>query len=560
MARTQHTSGATFRIGVAGAAGRGAAFAGALHALGATAAAVCDTNQPQLEAARQALDAERAFADYEQMLDAGGLDAVLIATPMHLHVPMAIAALQRGIAVLSEVTAGVGLAECKRLVEAANDSSALYMLAENYCYTRSNVFIQELTRAGYFGDVYYAEGEYLHDVTALAEVTPWRRHWQLGLRGITYCTHSLGPILQWFGDDRVVRVACEDGGSHRSDPRGTRYAADSSTMLCKTQRGRLVKIRVDLVSPRPHAMTNYQLQGTAGAYESARDRSADRSRIWLRDLAADEAWLDPETLIRMPAVGGRFLPERWQRPPAAALASGHGGGDYFVLEDFIRSCRGEIECPIDIHRAMDMTVPGLISQQSALEGGRWLEVPDSRTWATQRTQLNLLWPEERLADRPPLHLPAGYSLRQFEDADAAEYLALLAAADLAHWDAERLARVRATVLPGGFFLVTEDATGRIVATALAQHHPRPLHPSGGEIGWVAADPEHRGQGLGRAVTTAALRRLLEAGYTRIYMLTDDARLAALKVYLDVGMQPYLCEAGMAERWAAVRAVLARGDE
>ena len=37
-------------------------------------------------------------------------------------------------------------------------------------------------------------------------------------------------------------------------------------MLCKTARGALIKIRMDLVSERPHAMTNYQLQGTTGVY------------------------------------------------------------------------------------------------------------------------------------------------------------------------------------------------------------------------------------------------------------------------------------------------------
>ena len=29
---------------------------------------------------------------------------------------------------------------------------------------------------------------------------------------------------------------------------------------------------------------------------------------------------------------------------------------------------------------VDMTLPGLISQWSIVEGGSWIEVPDSRTW------------------------------------------------------------------------------------------------------------------------------------------------------------------------------------
>ncbi len=33
---------------------------------------------------------------------------------------------------------------------------------------------------------------------------------------------------------------------------------------------------------------------------------------------------------------------------------------------------------------MDMTLPGLISQQSILEDGRWLDVPESRDWGGQR--------------------------------------------------------------------------------------------------------------------------------------------------------------------------------
>ncbi|MBA4387735.1 MAG: hypothetical protein C0404_07120 [Verrucomicrobia bacterium] len=33
-----------------------------------------------------------------------------------------------------------------------------------------------------------------------------------------------------------------------------------------------------------------------------------------------------------------------------------------------------------IHEAMDMTLPGLVSQESILQGGKWLPVPDSRKW------------------------------------------------------------------------------------------------------------------------------------------------------------------------------------
>ncbi len=36
--------------------------------------------------------------------------------------------------------------------------------------------------------------------------------------------------------------------------------------------------------------------------------------------------------------------------------------------------------PIGVHEALDMTLPGLVSQQSIEQGSCWLPVPDSREW------------------------------------------------------------------------------------------------------------------------------------------------------------------------------------
>jgi predicted dehydrogenase len=284
-------------------------------------------------------------------------------------------ALERGLHVLSEVPAGVSLAECRELVLACRRSPAVYMMAENYLYNRTSMLITELTRRGLFGEVYYAEGEYLHELKELNEQTPWRRKWQTGIDGITYGTHSLGPILQWMAGDRVQRVCCEGSGHHYRDPRGDFYHQDTSVMLCKTEKGALIKIRVDMVSDRPHAMTNHQLQGTDGVYESTRGGPWDRGKIWLRALSEDIEWRD------IGSVPDEYLPEVWRDPPEEALQAGHGGGDYFEVLDFVNAIHGKAPCPVGIHEAMDMTLPGLVSQQSIAEEGRWLPVPDSRDWS-----------------------------------------------------------------------------------------------------------------------------------------------------------------------------------
>jgi predicted dehydrogenase len=336
---------------------------------------VCDIREEELAAAAERLGAAETYADYGEMLARSELDAVVIGTPMQYHAPQAIAALDQDIHVLSEVTATVSIEECRALVAAAARSRATYMMAENYTYIKSNVLVKELARQGLFGEVYYAEGEYLHELKELNEVTRWRRRWQTGIDGITYGTHSLGPILQWMPSDRVVRVCCEGSGHHYVDPRGDHYEnQDSCVMLAKTARGALIKVRVDMLSERPHAMTNYALQGTKGCYESARSHG-QRHRIWLADLCEDKnTWTDLADLEEA------YLPEMWRNPPEAALRAGHGGGDYFEVLDFVRSVVDGVPCPIGIHEAMDMSLPGLVSQASIADGGRWLEVPDSRLW------------------------------------------------------------------------------------------------------------------------------------------------------------------------------------
>ena len=55
-------------------------------------------------------------------------------------------------------------------------------------------------------------------------------------------------------------------------------------------------------------------------------------------------------------------------------------GDYFEVMDFVDAVQERALPAIDIHTAMDMTLPGLVSQESIRRGGEWLEVPDSRTW------------------------------------------------------------------------------------------------------------------------------------------------------------------------------------
>ncbi|MDD4679450.1 MAG: Gfo/Idh/MocA family oxidoreductase [Clostridia bacterium] len=364
------------KVGIVGAAGRPSAFLAAFKESGKAAlTAACDLNQEALDKALSDVEGVKRYTDYMEMLEKGDLDVVIIGTPMHLHVSQSIDALKKNINVFSEVTAAISIEECKMLLEACKLSRAQYMMGENCNYMKPYMIIQEMVRAGVFGDVFYAEGEYLHDIRELLYKTPWRRKYQFETRGITYGTHSLGPILSWMEGDRVESVCCVGTGRHNLDLKGAPIDGDdSAVMICKTAKGRLIKIRTDLSSPRPYSL-NYVLQGTNAAYEgSFQGGGCSRDHVWINGKSAENQW------DKLDNYEKKYLPRLWQDFGSKAEASGHGGSDVVIMTDFIDSIYEGRKVPIDIYDSLDMTLPGLVSQESILLEGRWLSVPDPRKW------------------------------------------------------------------------------------------------------------------------------------------------------------------------------------
>ena len=235
----------------------------------------------------------RGFTRYEDLLAADACDAVLLATPMGLHARQAGEALRAGRHVLSEVIAATTLDECWALVEAAERSPAVYMLAENYCYMRPNMMVRHLVERGVFGSVYYAEGAYVHDCRPLlfdaAGQLTWRAELARGAPGNSYPTHSLGPVAQWLGcsgagaGDRLADVVCLTTPDLARRPTSCSASAPTIRRPHPALPPRRLGLHPDphraggrglpahgLLFPRPHNMTHYLLQGTTASYLSAR--------------------------------------------------------------------------------------------------------------------------------------------------------------------------------------------------------------------------------------------------------------------------------------------------
>jgi len=340
--------------------------------------AICDLDQDLLTKMAAEYSIPKTYRVYEDMLE-GDIDAVVIATPMQCHVPQAILALEAGKHIMSEVTAGVTMDELWWLIESVEKYKKIYMFAENYCYIPQNQQIRNMVSKGIFGEVYYCEGEYLHELSSMATYnygdqqsgkTSWRTYWQLGKRGAFYPTHSLGPVMQWYPGERILSVSSFGTGSHTA-PRFRQD--DTSITICQLTNNKLAKIRVDCLSPRPHNMTYYQLQGTKGVYEAPRG-FGDEHKIWLTDL-------DPDTdhaTWRGLSEFDEYLPERYKNATPEQIKAGHNGGDFFIVEDFVNAIKTNTPPELDVYKGCEWTAVALLSELSVMNNGRTMDMPHFR--------------------------------------------------------------------------------------------------------------------------------------------------------------------------------------
>ena len=158
----------------------------------------------------------------------------------------------------------------------------------------------------------------------------------------------------------------------------------------------------------------------------------------------------------------------------------------------------------------------------------------------------------RLADLPAPLVPVGYALRPLGPTDLPIWVDLMRRnGELGQWSAERAAALFGGQIElAASFVVTRGD----VAVATAQLNPHRLdeYAPTPELGWVAADPAHRGRGLGRAVCLAVLRAAAAAGHREIFLRTDDHRRPAIALYLSLGFIPWLRDPTAPARWRAVQ--------
>jgi predicted dehydrogenase len=161
------------RLGMVG--GGRDAFIGAVHRIAARiddqfelVAGCFSANAEKSLASAADLGVGRAYASFAEMAARearrkDGIEAVAIVTPNHLHAPVAMQFLRRGIHVICDKPLTATLAEAKRLARAAEASGVVFALTHNYTGYPMVRQAAEMVRAGELGEIRVVQVEYAQD-------------------------------------------------------------------------------------------------------------------------------------------------------------------------------------------------------------------------------------------------------------------------------------------------------------------------------------------------------------------------------------------------------------
>jgi len=206
----------TVRIGVVGA--------GAISQLahlpvlskmrGAELVAVCDNDRPKARALADRFAVPDVFTDIEDMLELDELDAVVVATPNHLHEPHVLAALASKRHVLCERPLSLTSRGVERILAAASRTDCVVSVANNHRYRTDVQTLSRFIHGGELGKIIGTRAGAYHFKRA-AEGWRYRRAESGGGAFLDYGVPLLDLAL-WLADyPEPVRVT-----SHMDRARG----------------------------------------------------------------------------------------------------------------------------------------------------------------------------------------------------------------------------------------------------------------------------------------------------------------------------------------------------
>jgi scyllo-inositol 2-dehydrogenase (NADP+) len=145
------------------------------------------------------------YKDYAHMLDEAGPEAVIIATPTHLHAPMVREAIDRNMHVFCEKPLFLDLQDDVNLTEVARGRGLVTQVGYHNRFVATFQEVHRLLRAGAIGTVNSALAEAYGPVVLRAAGRSWRSQRATGGGCLyDYAAHPLDLLTWYLGSPRAV--------------------------------------------------------------------------------------------------------------------------------------------------------------------------------------------------------------------------------------------------------------------------------------------------------------------------------------------------------------------
>lgn len=149
---------------------------------------VCDFSPARLAACQSLYPGVTTTNRFEDLLTNPAIEAIAVATPVHSHFDLALAALKAGKHVMVEKPLAPSAEQVRRLIDEADRRGLTLMVDHTFLYTPAVRKISELVRKGDLGEIYYYDstrvslGLFQSDVSVI---------WDLAVHDLSIIDHIL---------------------------------------------------------------------------------------------------------------------------------------------------------------------------------------------------------------------------------------------------------------------------------------------------------------------------------------------------------------------------------
>jgi predicted dehydrogenase len=155
--------------------------------------ALCDASEVRLKHMRSLYSDIETVSDFNQLLNGGGPDAIVVATPVKHHYTIAKASLLAGKHTLIEKPMASSSSECEELIEIAERNGLVLMAGHTFLYSAPVRKISEIVQAGDIGEIRYINSRRLNLGLFQRDINV---AWDLAPHDISIILHVLGESPQ----------------------------------------------------------------------------------------------------------------------------------------------------------------------------------------------------------------------------------------------------------------------------------------------------------------------------------------------------------------------------